>query len=138
MTSADEIDTTELEPGDRFEMPGGVLLTIRGFIPADESPETIGDSRYYEAELSGAPDTSLYGPHEIDSAIEGGAGYLGNVDVEETDPFVCEGCGWSAGGSARYTSSVPSLDADVCGYGCAIQVRKERRQQKMDDRTANH
>lgn len=136
---AGEIDTAELGVGDTIEMPGGALLTIVGVAPASAAPESAGDAPLYEAELTHAPDTLLYRPHNLDHALAGGAEYVGRFPrTDETDPFFCAGCKVPARGGERYEASAPPLDADVCCYGCEQRVEKQQRKARREERTANH
>lgn len=134
----------ELEVGDRFELPTGAIITIVGVAPVEESPVggssplyegAVGDGEHYDDPEERR--TVLYASHNFRSALEGGAEYVGRVDVEEpAAPFWCDACEWSRRGGLEYDPVVGIDGARVCSYGCFHSLRAERRREKWERREA--
>lgn len=132
------IDTSDLTVGDTFLLREDARLIIIGRTEPTESPDTAPTDHYtdplYEARIRfehGDSKRAVYGPHNIDAALAGGAEYIGSAGVKHTaEPFWCAGCGVACTGNELHSLT---FDGDkVCSYGCAQRVDTKRRKEKHD------
>lgn len=125
-----DIDAANLSVGDKFHLGGATLLII-GRAPPSEAPESAPDAPLYEGRIrqdSGAKRV-VYGPHNLDAALDARAVYAANVDVEHTaSPLWCEGCKVPCTGNELH-STLPGGET-VCSYGCRQLVERRRRKER--------
>ena len=135
VTGEQEPEPDSLSVGDTFHLPNGCTIVVVGVADAEKCPIDGEERPLYEAEVrnDGWTDTKLYGPHNIRYAVEGGAEYGGETNVDDVrTPFWCEGCEQPHTADERRHD--PLLDASTCSYGCSQEVSRERIKTRMEER----